>query len=289
MGLLDAWRTTRQNIIDNRPAYTPVYPAQDYSGMAYSPAKVAPVVLNESAIAPENNDMIRRRETEEPGWTSMDMEFGDEVKNPNTNTQELSFPSLSNLFGSGVDAAKKAGETSIDAFMHGPVGTAYKMATHPDLPSSAIPGALAVGAVPTMMGGMAGPIGLLGGFLNSQGWYQDPSQVTGNLQLSSGGLLSGDTNQPGGGFYQTGALNNANFMQDAAINNPDMMINVQTPTGVDRKSVNEHIVDTAWQDFSWPGINTYTGEAVGTDTSSSATSDEFAWDDSDTTDWDWDL
>ena len=81
MGLLDAWRTTRQNIIDNRPTYTPMYPAQNYSGMAYSPAKVAPVGVNEATISPEN-PYLPRRKTPMDSWSESDIEQLPPDQNP---------------------------------------------------------------------------------------------------------------------------------------------------------------------------------------------------------------
>ena len=120
-----------------------------------------------------------------------------------------------------------------------------------------------------LLGGPAtGLVGILGGIFNAMGAYQDPNEVTGNLALSNG-VLSGDTKgifydgsyQPGGsGFYQTGELNNDNFLQDAAINNPDMMIDTgeqfgSTTGARNVQSVNEAIVDKAWANHRWDNLS----------------------------------
>lgn len=46
MGLLDAWRTTRQNIIDSKPTYSRIFPAQDYSAGVYRGNTNNPVVAS---------------------------------------------------------------------------------------------------------------------------------------------------------------------------------------------------------------------------------------------------
>tara|TARA_E500000305_G_scaffold89257_1_gene76260 strand:+ start:9916 stop:11331 length:1416 start_codon:yes stop_codon:yes gene_type:complete len=48
MGLLDAWRTTRQNIIDSKPTYSRIFPAQDYSAGVYRGNTNNPVVASDS-------------------------------------------------------------------------------------------------------------------------------------------------------------------------------------------------------------------------------------------------
>ena len=145
----------------------------------------------------------------------------------------------------------------------GPVGTAYKYATNPNIPTGARVGAAGMGLGAGALGLLGGPatglLGMLGGVFNALGAYQDPNEVTGNLTLSNG-VLSGDTNSAGGSFYQTGDLNNDNFMQDAAINNPDMMIDTgeqfgSTTGARNVQSVNEAIVDAAWADHRWDNLS----------------------------------
>ena len=80
MGLLDAWRDTRQNIINNRPSYTPMYPAQDYSGSAYSPSNVEPVETNEATLDPRNPYLPRKLRPE--SWSMSDLENNDEPQDP---------------------------------------------------------------------------------------------------------------------------------------------------------------------------------------------------------------
>lgn len=82
MGLLDAWRTTRQNIIDNRPTYQPMFPAQDYSGSAYSPSNVEPVEAetNEATLDPRNPYLPRKLRPE--SWSMSDLENNDEPQDP---------------------------------------------------------------------------------------------------------------------------------------------------------------------------------------------------------------
>ena len=58
------------------------------------------------------------------------------------------------------------------------------------------------------------------------GAYQDPSQVPGNISMSKGCTLSGDMDPStsGGGFYQSGSLNNFNFFDDLAATNPNAIV-----------------------------------------------------------------
>tara|TARA_R110000824_G_scaffold38982_5_gene118482 strand:- start:270 stop:1373 length:1104 start_codon:yes stop_codon:yes gene_type:complete len=93
MGLLDPWRTTRQNIIDNRPAYQPssiyqpMFPAQDYSGMAYRPSNTEPVGVNEATLDP-NNPYIPRRKEPVNFWTENDINQGQRPEENPINLEE---------------------------------------------------------------------------------------------------------------------------------------------------------------------------------------------------------
>ena len=163
-------------------------------------------------------------------------------------------------------------DIAMGALTGGPMGTAYNYATNPNIPAGARIGAAGMGLGSAALGLLGGPatglVGILGGIFNAMGAYQDPNEVTGNLALSNG-VLSGDTKgifydgsyEPGGSsFYQTGELNNDNFLQDAAINNPDMMIDTgeqfgSTTGARNVQSVNEAIVDKAWANHRWDNLS----------------------------------
>tara|TARA_R110000744_G_scaffold6756_4_gene23399 strand:+ start:285 stop:1388 length:1104 start_codon:yes stop_codon:yes gene_type:complete len=156
-------------------------------------------------------------------------------------------------------------DIAMGALTGGPVGTAYNYATNPNIPAGARIGAAGMGLGSGALGLLGGPatglVGILGGIFNAMGAYQDPNEVTGNLALSNG-VLSGDMDPSttGGGFYQTGKLNNDNFLQDAAINNPDMMIDTgeqfgSTTGARNVQSVNEAIVDQAWANHRWDNLS----------------------------------
>jgi len=62
MGLLDAWRTTRQNIINSKPTYKPIFPAQDYSAGVYRGNTNTPVVSSSTGgIVGQPAPFTRRR------------------------------------------------------------------------------------------------------------------------------------------------------------------------------------------------------------------------------------
>ena len=112
--------------------------------------------------------------------------------------------------------------------MGNPASAAMKVAKDGSLPAGrrigagATAGAMALG---NMLGGpAAGILGLLGGFFNSLGFHQDTDEVTGNIAMSRGGTLSGDTSGPGGSFYQSGSLNNFNFFDALAATPPNAIV-----------------------------------------------------------------
>lgn len=116
-----------------------------------------------------------------------------------------------------------------------PASAAMKVAKDDSLPAGRRIGAgVAAGAMTlanTLGGPAAGILGLLGGIFNSLGYHQDTDEVTGNISVSQGGTLSGDTRgylddmglrSPGGpGFEQSGSLNNFNFFDALAATRPD--------------------------------------------------------------------
>lgn len=117
-----------------------------------------------------------------------------------------------------------------------PANAALKVAEDESLTDGQRAGAAvtsgAMGVASALGGPAAGLVGLLGGIFNSLGYHQDTDEVTGNISLSKGGTLSGDTKgifydgsyEPGGSsFYQTGSLNNYNFFDALASTQPDQV------------------------------------------------------------------
>lgn len=148
--------------------------------------------------------------------------YPDRTPNPEVNTD------IFNL-GKGLLGGGNVGDMITGAIVGNPASAAMKVANDESLsPGQRIGAGATAGtmALVNMLGGpTAGIIGLLGGIFNSMGAYQDPDEVTGNISMSRGGTLSGDTSGPGGGFYQTGSLNNFNFFDDLASTQPNATVN----------------------------------------------------------------
>ena len=157
-----------------------------------------------------------------------------------------------------------------------PVGTAFTLSQDPDVPLDAKIAAGATAIAPTILGGMATPVTILGSILNSMGWYTDPNEVIpGTLSVSKAGTLSGDSNQPGGGFYQTGAKSNFNFFNELAQIRPDERIDYKG------KDV------SAQEARNLSGFDHVFGDEFVSDLGDEFDPSDFAGEDDDWGGWDW--
>lgn len=158
-----------------------------------------------------------------PGRFHSDLTYPDREANPE-------WGSLRDMAG-GLLGGGNLVDMATGAIVGNPASAAMKVAKDESLSpgqrigAGATAGAMALGNI--LGGPAAGIIGLLGGIFNSMGAYQDPDEVTGNISMSKGGTLSGDTdpNTTGGSFYQSGSLNNFNFFDDLASTQPNAVVN----------------------------------------------------------------
>ena len=160
-----------------------------------------------------------------------------------------------------------------------PVGTAFTLSQDPDVPLGAKIAAGATAIAPTILGGMATPVSMLGSILNSMGWYTNPNEVTSNVTLGRGNLGWDSDVHPGGGGYQTGTSNIVNMLNDPGMAGK----NVDTWFGdIEANELGNMLsnVDESVQSDIIGGVSSYTGEDIGTDTSSG---------DAESDDWDWDF
>lgn len=177
-------------------------------------------------------------------------------------------PSMGNIGG----ALSRFGKTT-------PVGTAFTLSQDPDVPLGAKIAAGATAIAPTILGGMATPVSLLGGILNSMGWYTNPNEVTSNVTLGRGNLGWDSDVHPGGGGYQTGTPNIVNMLNDPGMAGK----NVNTWFGdIEANELGDMLsnVDESVQSDIIGRVSSYTGEDIGTNTSSG---------DAESDDWDWDF
>jgi hypothetical protein len=164
-----------------------------------------------------------------PGRFHSDLTYPDREANPE-------WGGLRDMAG-GLLGGGNLADMATGLVMGNPASAAMKVAKDDSLPAGRRIGAgVTAGAAAlanTLGGPAAGILGLLGGFFNSLGYHQDTDEVTGNLSVSQGGTLSGDTKgifydgsyEPAGGsFEQSGSLNNFNFFDALAATQPDMRV-----------------------------------------------------------------
>ena len=162
-----------------------------------------------------------------PGRFHSDLTYPDREANPE-------WGSLRDMAG-GLLGGGNLVDMATGAIAGNPASAAMKVAKDESLsPGERIGAGATAGAMTLahMLGGpAAGIVGLLGGLFNSLGYHQDTNEVTGNISMSKGGTLSGDTKgnfydgsyEPTGGrFEQSGSLNNFNFFDALAATNPTM-------------------------------------------------------------------
>ena len=124
--------------------------------------------------------------------------------------------------GSRVDFSPKS--MARGALTQGPVASGLGVANSPyTTTQQKVGGGLGagLGAIAGLTLPGAGPLGILGAMLNGMGAYHDVNNrdnLSGTMNLTPDGILSGSMDAPGGYFNQTGSLNNYNTLNTAPEN-----------------------------------------------------------------------
>ncbi len=118
-----------------------------------------------------------------------------------------------------------------DAAGGSPIGTGIRVSTDPDLPTSTRAVGAALPVLTSMMPGIGGTVvGGIGSIANAMGYHQDLNAPgTYGLGITSAGNLTGTSQDPGGGFVQSGDLNVGNALRDMQSNQY-----IDTPFGAQR-------------------------------------------------------
>lgn len=163
-----------------------------------------------------------------------------EKQNQNPVTTEKTFVDINSSVSPAMLNTDENGEGSFfdrtlgaigDAAGGSPIGTAFRVGTDPDLPTSTRAVGAALPVFTSMMPGFgANIVGGIGSIANAMGFHQDLNAPgTYGLSMTPAGNLSGQTQDAGGSFVQSGDLNVGNALRDMQSNQY-----IDTPFGAQR-------------------------------------------------------
>ena len=163
-----------------------------------------------------------------------------EKQNQNPVTTEKTFVDINSSVSPAMLNTDENGEGSFfdrtlgaigDAAGGSPIGTGIRVGTDPDLPTSTRAVGAALPVFTSMMPGFgANIVGGIGSIANAMGFHQDLNAPgTYGLSITPAGNLSGQTQDAGGSFVQSGDLNVSNALGDMQSNQL-----IDTPFGAQR-------------------------------------------------------